>query len=167
MPDDAIPPLSDQTLGRGLFSYAPSALRSHMTETVATLREVALMARDITPVLPCRDEPCDDVVVLIHGFFASAGVFRPMRQQLIANTNAKIASFSHAPGARIERIARSLARLVARIPATSRVHPCRQQDGHGEEGGCPHRSRELSTLRKSAHVGTPRGYARPSQHSAF
>ena len=120
MPDDAIPPLYDPT--RGPFSYTSSSFRAHVTETVATLREVALMARDITPVLPSNAEPCDDVVVLIHGIFASAGVFRPMRQRLIASTNAKVASFSHAPGAGIERIARSLARLVARIPVRSRVH---------------------------------------------
>lgn len=114
---DAIPPLYGSQ-----FSYVPATFRSRVSETVATLREVALMARDITPVVPLHAEPHDDVIVLIHGFFASAGVFRPMRSHLVTDTNAKVASFTHAPGAGIERIARSLARIVARIPSGCRVH---------------------------------------------
>jgi triacylglycerol lipase len=117
MPDDTIPPLYGSQ-----FGYVPSTFRSRVTETFATLREVALMARDITPVVPAEVGPTDDVVVLIHGFFASAGVFRPMRSHLETDTNAKVASFTHAPGAGIERIARSLSRLVNRIPAACRVH---------------------------------------------
>jgi len=91
-------------------------------ETVATLREVALMARDITAVVPAEARPGDDVVVLVHGFFASAGVFRPMRRSLVDEARAKVASFTHAPGVGIERIARSLARLVERIPLGCRIH---------------------------------------------
>jgi pimeloyl-ACP methyl ester carboxylesterase len=113
-PDDAIPPL--------YASYAPSTFRGAVTETVATLREVVLMARDITPVVPAQVAPHTDVVVLVHGFFASAGVFRPMRRHLVTDTGATVASFTHAPGAGIERIARSLARIVDRIPRDCRVH---------------------------------------------
>lgn len=116
-PDDAIPPLHESYV-----SYVPSGFRSHVTETVATLRELALMARDITAVVPDQVAPSSDVVVLVHGIFASAGVFRPMRRQLLASTSVKVASFTHAPGAGVERIARSLARLVDRIPKDCRVH---------------------------------------------
>lgn len=116
-PDDAIPPLYGSYV-----SYAPSGIRGAVTETFATLREVLLMARDITPVVPMQVAPHTDVVVLVHGFFASAGVFRPMRRRLVADTGATVASFTHAPGAGIERIARSLARIVARIPRDCRVH---------------------------------------------
>ncbi len=116
-PDDAIPPLYGSYVG-----YAPSSFRSRVTETVATLREVALMARDLTPVVPIEVAPHTDVVVLVHGFFASAGVFRPMRRHLVTDTGATVASFTHAPGAGIERIARSLARIVDRIPRDCRVH---------------------------------------------
>lgn len=111
---DDIPPLYS--------NYVPATFRSRVTETVATLREVALMARDIPAVVPAEVAPHDDVVVLVHGFFASAGVFRPMRSHLVNDTKAKVASFTHAPGAGVERIARSLARLVARIPNGCRVH---------------------------------------------
>jgi pimeloyl-ACP methyl ester carboxylesterase len=114
MPNDAIPPLHG--------TFPPATFRARVTNTVATLREVALMARDITPVVPAQVAPSDDVVVLVHGFFASAGVFRPMRRHLVADTGAKVASFTHAPGAGIERIARSLAKIVAQIPSGCRVH---------------------------------------------
>ncbi len=117
MPNDAIPPLYGSYV-----SYVPATFRSRVNETFATLREVALMARDLTPVVPRGVTPTDDVVVLVHGFFASAGVFRPMRRHLETVTGAKVASFTHAPGAGIERIARSLARIVERIPHGCRVH---------------------------------------------
>ncbi|MCL2726103.1 MAG: alpha/beta fold hydrolase [Polyangiaceae bacterium] len=111
--EDAIPPL---------FSGSAPSLRVHVSETVATLREVVLMPRDIGPVLPETVGPHDDVVVLLHGFFASAGVFRPMKERLVCETGVHVSSFTHAPGAGVERIAQSLARLVARIPDGCRIH---------------------------------------------
>ncbi|MBX3190282.1 MAG: alpha/beta fold hydrolase [Labilithrix sp.] len=114
LPDDAIPPLYG--------SYVPASFRSRVTETLATLREVSLLARDIPPRVPASVEPTDDVVVFIHGFFASAGVFRPMRRHLQNGTGAKVASFTHAPGVGVERIARSLAKIVERIGPVTRVH---------------------------------------------
>lgn len=116
-PNDAIPPLYFEG-----EAPPPTSLRARVSETFATLREVALMARDIAPVVPEQVLPGEDVVVLVHGFFASAGVFRPMRAHLVDGTKSKVASFTHAPGVRIERIAKSLAKLVARIPHGARVH---------------------------------------------
>ena len=119
-PDGTIPPL--------YVTYdadappPPSSIRARVSETFATLREVALMARDIAPVVPEAVRAGEDVVVLVHGFFASAGVFRPMRARLVESTGAKVPSFTHAPGVGIERIAKSLAKLVARIPHGARVH---------------------------------------------
>jgi pimeloyl-ACP methyl ester carboxylesterase len=99
-----------------------AALHAQVTETISTLREVVLMPRDLGPVVP-REVRCeDDLVVFIHGIFASAGVFRPMTQGLVEKTGAKVASFTHAPGASIDRIARRLAELVERVPARCRVH---------------------------------------------
>lgn len=93
------------------------------TETLATLREVVLMPRDIRPVVPPKHEAHgEDVVVLVHGFFASAGVWRPMRRHLERTLGVHVASFSHAPGARLHSIARKLARVIDHLPATSRVH---------------------------------------------
>src|SRR5512140_1353835 len=91
------------------------------TEAMATLREVALMRRDLLPVLP-KARAGDDVVVLVHGFLASAGVFRPMRARLEKEAGARVASFSHAPGLGVRRIARQLAELIDRIPQGTRIH---------------------------------------------
>jgi len=113
---DATPPTPP------FFGDSIPAFRMRVNETLATLREVVLMPRDIVPVVPREATDADDVVVLVHGFFASAGVFRPMKARLVSETGAKVASFTHAPGPGIEIIARRLARLVARIPRGCRVH---------------------------------------------
>ncbi len=99
---------------RRLGRLGPSA------ETRATLREVVLMRHDLAPVVP-RHDPGDDVVVLVHGFFASAGVWRPLGKRLEA-AGARVATFSHAPGASVRFIARQLSRLVDRIHHGAHVH---------------------------------------------
>ncbi len=103
-------------------SVALSSLKAQVTEGISTLREVVLMPRDVFSVIPAKVEQEDDVVVLVHGFFASAGVWRPMKRALANATGAKVASFTHAPGVGIDRIARSLARIVEGIPAGCRIH---------------------------------------------
>lgn len=97
-------------------------VRGRVNETIATLREVVLMPRDLGAVLPRTESVADDIVVLVHGIFASAGVFRPMKRLIVAQTRAEVASFSHAPGAGVDRIARGLARLVERLPYGRRIH---------------------------------------------
>lgn len=120
MPLDDMPPFlgPSPTDAGGLRA----SFRAQVTETLATLREVVLMPRDLVPVVPRELEQEDDVVVLVHGFFASAGVWRPMKRALIDQTGAKVASFTHAPGVGIDRIARSLAKIVERIPSSCRIH---------------------------------------------
>jgi triacylglycerol lipase len=89
-------------------------------ERLALLREVALVPRDLAEVVP-RALPGEDVVVLVHGFFASAGVFRPLRARLERETGARVATFTHAPGVGIRWIARRLARLVNQFPVGTRI----------------------------------------------
>jgi antitoxin (DNA-binding transcriptional repressor) of toxin-antitoxin stability system len=89
-------------------------------EGVATLREMVLAPRDLAAVVP-EARPGDDVVVLVHGFCATAGVFRPLRARLERETGARTATFTHAPGVGIRRIARNLAALVDRIPRGARI----------------------------------------------
>jgi pimeloyl-ACP methyl ester carboxylesterase len=98
------------------------SFRAQVNETLSTLREVVLMPRGLAPVVPRELRHEDDVVVVVHGIFASAGVFRPMTQALSRGAGAKVASFTHAPGIGIERIARRLAEIVERVPARCRVH---------------------------------------------
>jgi hypothetical protein len=90
------------------------------SERLALLREVALVPLDLTDVIPTV-RPGDDVVVLVHGFLATAGVFRPLRARLERETGARVATFTHAPGVGVRRIARRLAELVDRMPKSSRV----------------------------------------------
>jgi hypothetical protein len=87
---------------------------------LALLREVALVPRDLGEVVPDA-KAGDDVVVLVHGFMASAGVFRPLRKRLEREAGARVATFTHAPGAGIVRIAKRLAALVDRLPEGARI----------------------------------------------
>jgi alpha-beta hydrolase superfamily lysophospholipase len=89
-------------------------------ERLALLREMALMPRDLGAVVP-EVRGGDSVVVLVHGFLASAGVFRPLRARLEREAGTRVATFTHAPGVGIRRIARRLAELVERFPRSVRV----------------------------------------------
>jgi pimeloyl-ACP methyl ester carboxylesterase len=91
-------------------------------EAIATLREVMLMPRDIGQRVPRTTEDVHDVVVLVHGFLASAGVFRPLKKQLERDEGTHVASFSHVPGASVANIAFDLGNLVAKLPKSARVH---------------------------------------------
>ncbi len=114
MPLDEIPPL--------YWTSEVPTLRARFTETLSTLREVVLMPRDIRRKLPADVREGCDVVVLVHGFFASAGVFRPMKRRLVDEAKTKVASFTYAPGPGIARIAKSLATLVESMPRACRIH---------------------------------------------
>jgi hypothetical protein len=50
-------------------------------ERLSLLREVTLMHRDLARRVP-EARAGDPVVILVHGFCASAGVFRPLRARL-------------------------------------------------------------------------------------
>jgi pimeloyl-ACP methyl ester carboxylesterase len=107
-----------------LTASLASALGIHRLidpETLATLREALLLPRDLGPIIPPAASG-DDVVVLVHGFLASAGVFRPMRTRLEQEGGVRVATFSHAPGFTVGYIARQLASVVDRLPRGARVH---------------------------------------------
>ena len=79
------------------------------------------MPHDLAPCMPTVRWG-DEVVVFVHGIFASAGVFRPMRRALSLNSKLKFASFTHAPGVGVKRIAGRLAELLDELPSGVRVH---------------------------------------------
>jgi triacylglycerol lipase len=97
-----------------------SDVRTVHTEVLATLREAVLLPRDLAPVLPDLSG-AEDVVVLLHGFLASGGVFRPMRARLEA-AGFRVATFSYAPGRSMRSVAKQLAEIIRRIPRDVRVH---------------------------------------------
>lgn len=100
---------------------AASGLRALRREASALARQARLLRHDLFAVVP-RQAP-DDVVVLIHGFLATAGVLRPLGERIEADTGAQAASFTHLPGEGIERIARRIETLVRRLqPGIRRLH---------------------------------------------
>jgi triacylglycerol lipase len=98
-----------------------TTLAAEAAEAIATLREVVLIPRDLNTLVP-NALPGEDIVVLVHGFFASAGVFRPMRERLERESGAHVASFTHTPGVGVRAIARQLARLIDKLAPRTRIH---------------------------------------------
>ena len=76
----------------------------------------------MSAVYPERVEPGEDVVVFLHGLFATAGVLRPLRRHVEEHAPAHTASFTYAPGPGVDAIAGSLAEVVRRLPADVRIH---------------------------------------------
>lgn len=102
-------------------NVTPKAVAIGATEAIATLREVVLMPLDLRATLPEINDG-NDVVVFVHGFFASPGVFRPLRERMEKELGVKVASFTHLPGVRVDPIAKRLKALVDQIPHHARVH---------------------------------------------
>jgi triacylglycerol lipase len=95
--------------------------RAFDPETAATVREALLLPCDLAPIVPDTG-PGQDVIVLLHGFMATAGVFRPMRARLEREGDLRVASFTHPPGFGVRRIASQLEELMDRIHPEARVH---------------------------------------------
>lgn len=92
-------------------------------EAAAFARQAWLLPRDVgEPVLPRACAPTDDVVVLLHGLFASAGVLRPLEAALSRQPGVCTAKLTYLPGPGIEELAARLLALVAEIPPHARLH---------------------------------------------
>jgi triacylglycerol lipase len=91
-------------------------------EALALARQATLLHRDLVSVAPKGAQSGDDVVVMLHGLFATAGVLRPMRRAIEEGAPALTASLSYAPSTGVAGIALRLAELVSRLPAGVRVH---------------------------------------------
>jgi triacylglycerol lipase len=98
-----------------------TAFGSFGREALALARQATLLHRDVPVALPHAEQ--GDVVVLVHGFLATAGVLRPLRDAIEGKTLAVTASFTHPPGVGIEAIAERLSELVRRLPSPDvRIH---------------------------------------------
>jgi pimeloyl-ACP methyl ester carboxylesterase len=64
----------------------------------------------------------DDVVVFLHGLFATAGVLRPLRAAVARHPRLHTAALTYLPGPGVESIAQQLGALVAAVPAHARLH---------------------------------------------
>jgi triacylglycerol lipase len=94
-------------------------------EALAFARQAALLARDVQrPVRPAAEavQAGDDVVVFLHGLFASAGVLRPLRERVARHAGVHGAALSYPPGPDVEALAARLQALLAELPDHARVH---------------------------------------------
>jgi pimeloyl-ACP methyl ester carboxylesterase len=74
------------------------------------------------PIVPVAVEHDDDVVVFLHGLFATAGVLRPLRAAVARHPFLHAAALTYLPGPGIASIAEQLGALVAAIPSYARLH---------------------------------------------
>jgi triacylglycerol lipase len=91
-------------------------------EAAAIARQATLIYRDVRGARPMWVRPGGDVVMLVHGLFATAGVLRPLRRDIEDRTAAFTTSFTHPPGPGIPSIARDIARAVRAISGDVRIH---------------------------------------------
>jgi pimeloyl-ACP methyl ester carboxylesterase len=92
-------------------------------ELAAVARQAWLLRHDgARRVLPAEVRPGDDVVVCLHGLFATAGVLRPLRRRLERHEGTRTATMSYPVGPGIAALARQLAELTAELPPSVRLH---------------------------------------------
>jgi triacylglycerol lipase len=100
-------------------------------EAGALLRQAPLLARRLGRRLPGREAEQGDVIVLLHGIFATAGVFAPLegriaearkRHRGVESRAFPVASFSYAPTRSFPSLVDELDACLAELPRSSRIH---------------------------------------------
>lgn len=105
------------------FSSRWRALSIAGREIAAYARQAALMRHDVMdPVLPEGAAEGDDVVVLLHGLFSTAGALRPLRRVFERHKGVHTASMTYPPGPGVEDLARRLGDLARALPGGARLH---------------------------------------------
>jgi hypothetical protein len=103
------------------FSRSALAVAAH--EALAYARQGLLLRHDAAePVIPRSVAPGDDVVVFLHGLFATAGVLRPLRAAIARHRFLHTAALTYLPGPGVPAIAARLGEITAKIPAGARLH---------------------------------------------
>ncbi len=95
-----------------------------LREAYALRRQAVLATRRIGlrgAAIPARG-PAEDVVFLVHGIFATAGVFGDLEDTLVREGVRHVASFTYPPTRRIPDLAALLSREIRALPSTARVH---------------------------------------------
>ena len=91
-------------------------------EIAAFAKQAWLLRHDIRRDLPERVKPGEDVVVCLHGLFATAGVLRPLRKRLERHEGVHTASLSYPVGPGVKVLAHRLHDLMSTLPDSVRVH---------------------------------------------
>jgi alpha-beta hydrolase superfamily lysophospholipase len=90
-------------------------------EASALLRQAPLLGRALGRRVPGREAENGDVVVLLHGFFATAGVFEPLERHLARGEAPSLASFTYGPTRTFPSLVDELADCLAALPRTCRI----------------------------------------------
>lgn len=99
------------------------ALGTAAREALAFARQGILLRHDTDePVIPEGVAPGDDVVIFLHGLFATAGVLRPMRAAIARHPSLHTAALTYFPGPGVEEIAAKLVGLAGALPSDARLH---------------------------------------------
>jgi triacylglycerol lipase len=100
-----------------------SALAVAAHEALAFARQGLLLRHDAAdPVIPRGVRAGDDVVVFLHGLFATAGVLRPLRAAIGRHASLHTAALTYLPGPGVAAISGRLQALAAEIPGGARLH---------------------------------------------
>jgi pimeloyl-ACP methyl ester carboxylesterase len=91
-------------------------------EVWALAQQSLLMHRDLRTPNHVRSEPHRDLVVVLHGLFATAGALRPLRRRIERGTGALTTSFTYEPGCRVPSLARRLEKLLSVVPQKTPIH---------------------------------------------
>jgi len=106
-----------------MFDRLLRAGRVSFAEAQAFARQAVLLRHDVErPVVPDDVEPNADVVVVLHGLFATAGVLRPLRERLERHGDVHTATLSYAPHRGVREVAVRVRALLADLPSTARLH---------------------------------------------
>jgi pimeloyl-ACP methyl ester carboxylesterase len=103
-------------------SSVRNSLEGVAREAAAITRQATLIYRDVRGARPMWVRADQDVVMLVHGLFATAGVLRPLRRDIEERTGAYTTSFTHPPGPGIASIAHDIAHAVRSITGDVRIH---------------------------------------------
>lgn len=109
-------------------SRSPSIARRWLMAAEAAYRETAALARQ-TPLMPLDlgwrglqlDATATDVVVVLHGLFATAGALRPLRRAIERAAGVVTASFTYEPGCDVRTLSRRLGALLSAVPGHVRI----------------------------------------------
>lgn len=104
------------------MAKGPSALRSILREADALRRQSVLLGRALRPRFVSGARRGDDVVLLLHGIGATAGVFEPLAERLAEAGVHHLGSFTYHPLRTVASLAQEVAAHVARVPDGARVH---------------------------------------------
>ncbi len=99
------------------------AIKAASREAIAFAKQALLLRHDTAePVVPREAKLGDDVVVFLHGLFATAGVLRPLRAHVTRHPGVHAAALSYMPGPGVRALAERLSALVSSLPEGVRIH---------------------------------------------